>query len=114
MTALNGLIGIDFNLAAIVVSTSLSSQRAVLIHQFDDRPGVVQPPTLTVPISIKTKTAPRPRRFSALLAARHRVIKPGAACVCDVSLMSIDFYPTLLEVAGVRDAAGRCCAGPAG
>jgi len=47
MTALNGLVGIDFNLAAIVVSTSLSSERAVLIHQFDDGHGVVQP-ALTV------------------------------------------------------------------
>ena len=43
MTTLNGLVGIDFNLAAIVASTSLSSQRAVLIHQFDDGHGVVQP-----------------------------------------------------------------------
>ncbi len=38
MTRLNGLVGIDFNLSAIVVSTLLSSQRAVLIHQFDDEP----------------------------------------------------------------------------
>jgi hypothetical protein len=37
MTTLNGLVGIDFNLAAIAASTLLSSQRAVLIHQFDDR-----------------------------------------------------------------------------
>jgi hypothetical protein len=35
MTTLNGLVGIDFNLA-VTFSTSLSSQRAVLIHQFDD------------------------------------------------------------------------------
>jgi hypothetical protein len=42
MTTLNGLVGIDFNLAVTVVSTSLSSQRAVLIHQFDDGHGVVQ------------------------------------------------------------------------
>ena len=43
MTTLNGLVGIDFNLAAIVASASLSSQRAVLIHQFDDGHGVVHP-----------------------------------------------------------------------
>src|SRR5262249_30342627 len=43
MTALNGLVGIDFNLAAIV-STSLSSERAVLIHQFDDAELSNQPP----------------------------------------------------------------------
>src|SRR5262245_21170173 len=41
MTPLNGLVGIDFHLAAII-STSLSSERAVLIHQFDDEHGVVQ------------------------------------------------------------------------
>jgi hypothetical protein len=35
MTTLKGLVGIDFNLSAIVASTSLSSERAVLIHQFD-------------------------------------------------------------------------------
>jgi hypothetical protein len=34
MTTLNGLVGIDFNLAVIVASTILSSQRAILIHQF--------------------------------------------------------------------------------
>jgi hypothetical protein len=32
----NGLVGIVFNFPAIVASTSLSWQRAVLIHQFDD------------------------------------------------------------------------------
>src|SRR5260370_27083577 len=37
MTTLNGVVGIDFNLTAIVACTSLSSHRAVLIHQFDDR-----------------------------------------------------------------------------
>ena len=36
MTTLNGLVAIDFNLSAIVVATLLSSQRAVLIHYFDD------------------------------------------------------------------------------
>jgi hypothetical protein len=36
MTALNGLVGIVFNLTAIVASTSSSSMRPVLIHQFDD------------------------------------------------------------------------------
>jgi hypothetical protein len=36
MTTLNGLVGIAFNLAAIIVSTSLSSQRGLLIHQFDN------------------------------------------------------------------------------
>jgi hypothetical protein len=35
MTTFKGLVGIDFNLSAIVASTSLSSQRAGLIHQFD-------------------------------------------------------------------------------
>jgi hypothetical protein len=39
---LNGLVGIDFNLAPTVASTSLSSQRAVLIHEFDDGHGGVQ------------------------------------------------------------------------
>jgi hypothetical protein len=34
MTTLNGVVGIDSNLAVIVASISLSSQRAVLIHQF--------------------------------------------------------------------------------
>jgi hypothetical protein len=36
MTTLNGLVGIDFNLSAIVVCTLLSSEWAVLIHQFHD------------------------------------------------------------------------------
>jgi hypothetical protein len=36
MTTLNGLVGIDFNLAAIIASTLLSSKRGVLIHEFDD------------------------------------------------------------------------------
>jgi hypothetical protein len=36
MTTLNGLVGIVFNFLAIVASTSLSSMRPVLIHQFDD------------------------------------------------------------------------------
>ncbi len=36
MTTLNGLVGIDFNLAVTVASTSLSSQEAVLIHEFLD------------------------------------------------------------------------------
>ena len=36
MTVCNGLVGIDFNLAAIVASTLLSSWQAVLIHQFDE------------------------------------------------------------------------------
>jgi hypothetical protein len=35
MTPLNGLVGIDSSLAPVVASTSLSSQQAVLIHQFD-------------------------------------------------------------------------------
>jgi hypothetical protein len=34
MTMLNGLVGIDSYLAAIVVSTLLSSKRGVLIQQF--------------------------------------------------------------------------------
>src|SRR3954468_10883697 len=36
MTTLNGLVGIVVIFSVIVASTSLSSQRAVLIHQFDD------------------------------------------------------------------------------
>jgi hypothetical protein len=36
MTTLNGVVGIDFNLAAIIASTLLSSKRGVLIHEFDD------------------------------------------------------------------------------
>jgi hypothetical protein len=36
MTTLNGLVGMYFNLAVIVASSSLSSKRAFLIHQFDD------------------------------------------------------------------------------
>jgi hypothetical protein len=36
MTTLNGLVGIDFNLAAIVASNSESSIRSVLIHHFDE------------------------------------------------------------------------------
>jgi hypothetical protein len=43
MTTLNGLVGIDFNLASLIASTSLSSQQAVLIHQFDDDDEFVQP-----------------------------------------------------------------------
>jgi metallophosphoesterase superfamily enzyme len=43
MTLFNGLVGIDSYLALIVASTSLSSERAVLIHQFDDGHGIVQP-----------------------------------------------------------------------
>jgi hypothetical protein len=42
MTTLNELVGIVFNFPAIVASTSLSSQRAVLIHQFADWPGAGQ------------------------------------------------------------------------
>src|SRR5262249_58529221 len=38
-TTLNGLVGIDSYLARTAVSPSLSSERAVLIHQFDDGPG---------------------------------------------------------------------------
>jgi hypothetical protein len=53
MNTFNGLFGIDFNLAAVIASTSLSSQQAVLIHQFDDRHGFPQPAVPTVPISIK-------------------------------------------------------------
>jgi hypothetical protein len=34
MTTLNGLVGIDFNLAIFAACTSLSSQRPLLIHQF--------------------------------------------------------------------------------
>jgi hypothetical protein len=33
---LNGLLGIDSNLAALIVSNSLSSKGAILIHQFND------------------------------------------------------------------------------
>jgi hypothetical protein len=33
MTLFNGLVGIDFDLIAVFVSTLLSSKRAVLIHQ---------------------------------------------------------------------------------
>jgi hypothetical protein len=47
MTPLNGLVGIVFNFPAIVASTSLSSQRAVLIHQFDDRRRSDQPAAAT-------------------------------------------------------------------
>jgi hypothetical protein len=36
MTTFNGLVGIVFNFPAIIASKSLSSQRPVLIHQFDD------------------------------------------------------------------------------
>jgi hypothetical protein len=43
MTTLNGLVGIVFNFLAIVASTSLSSMRPVLIHQFDDRRRSDQP-----------------------------------------------------------------------
>ena len=46
MTTFNGLVAIDFNLAAIVASTSLSSIRPVLIHQFDDCLRSDQPATL--------------------------------------------------------------------
>jgi hypothetical protein len=42
MTVFNGLVAIDSYLAPFVASTSLSSRRAVLIHQFDDGHGVVQ------------------------------------------------------------------------
>jgi hypothetical protein len=44
MITFNGLVGIDSYLAPTVAFTSLSSLEAVLIHQFDDRHGVVQPP----------------------------------------------------------------------
>jgi hypothetical protein len=43
MSLFSGLVAIDSYLAPIVTSTSLSSQRAVLIHQFDDGHGVVHP-----------------------------------------------------------------------
>jgi hypothetical protein len=43
MTRFTGLVGIDFHLAAIV-STSLSSERGVLIHQFDDDTELSNPP----------------------------------------------------------------------
>jgi hypothetical protein len=42
MTLFNGLLGIDFNLVAIIASSLLSSERAVLIHQFDDRHRIAQ------------------------------------------------------------------------
>src|SRR5262249_36954347 len=43
ITTLNGVVGIDWYLASTVASILLSSQRAVLIHQFDDGHGVVHP-----------------------------------------------------------------------
>ena len=36
MTTFNGLVGIVLNFPVLVASTSLSSQRAVLIHQFEE------------------------------------------------------------------------------
>ena len=45
MTTLNGLVGIAFNLPTIAASTSSSSMRLVLIHQFDDGHGIVNPPS---------------------------------------------------------------------
>src|SRR5262249_9574442 len=59
MTALNGLVGIDFDLAAIVVPTSLSSERAVLVHQFDDGHGVAQPASQPCPFA--SRRSPRTR-----------------------------------------------------
>jgi arylsulfatase A-like enzyme len=37
------------------------------------------------------------------------VVKPGSSC--DVPVSSIDFYPTMLEIAGVRDPAGHAADG---
>jgi hypothetical protein len=42
MTTLNGLVGIAVNSPTVVASTSLSSQRADLIHEFGDGHGGVQ------------------------------------------------------------------------
>jgi hypothetical protein len=67
MTTLNGLVGIDFNLAVLVVSTSLSSQRAVLIHQFDDRLGFAQPPARPFQLGSRPFFAPDRRISPALL-----------------------------------------------
>jgi hypothetical protein len=43
MTVFIGLVGIGSSLAAIVVSASLSSQRAVLIHEFLGRADGIAP-----------------------------------------------------------------------
>jgi hypothetical protein len=51
MTTLNGLVGIAFNVLAIVASTTLSSQQAVLIHQLDDRHRSDQPAAQQMPMS---------------------------------------------------------------
>jgi hypothetical protein len=48
MTLFNGLVAIEFNFPAIVDTTSLSWERAVLIHQFDDGRGIVKPAPLSV------------------------------------------------------------------
>jgi hypothetical protein len=50
MTTFSGFAGIESNLINFVVSISLSSKRAVLIHQFDDGHGIVQPAVLSVPL----------------------------------------------------------------
>src|SRR5262245_7804113 len=54
MSTLNGLVGIEFDLAVLVSSTLVSPERAGLIHGFADRHGVARPATPTVPSSLET------------------------------------------------------------
>ena len=66
----NGLIAIDSYLAPVVASTSLSSERAVLIHQFDDGHGIVKPPPLYVCEVSRHTNSP-----GAAARAAHRILR---------------------------------------
>jgi hypothetical protein len=67
---LNGLLGIDSNLAALIVSPSLSSKGAVLIHQFDDA-ELSNPPSARVDVTTSrartNSLQPVVHRFEAAL-----------------------------------------------
>jgi hypothetical protein len=76
MTKLNGLVGIVFNFPAIVASTSLSSQRAVLIHQFDDRWRSDQPSARPCQIGSTPELPADPHEFPGVLRS-HRLPGPN-------------------------------------
>jgi hypothetical protein len=52
MTTPRGLVDICFHLAVIVASSSLSSKRVVLIHQFDDGTELAKLPAADVAFGI--------------------------------------------------------------
>src|SRR5260370_2968511 len=102
MTTLNGVVGIDFNLTAIVACTSLSSQRAVLIHQFDDRIRSLHPFTRQAAarsvrnLLLRAPVRQRRSRFGRIgPGSPLLVVTPGPLTVRSVVLVrGRDFEPT--------------------